>query len=245
MHQNIKLIVESDYDAMSKKAAIFFAQAVKENPNGSFGFATGSTPIGLYKELVRMYKEGGLDFSGISTYNLDEYYPIARDCEESYFYFMREHLFDHVNVNPNNMFLPDGTAPDSAVESLNYEKKLDDCGGLTVQILGIGMNGHIAFNEPAESFEVNTRLVPLAEETIDVNSKHFPDPADIPHHAITMGIRSIMMSKNILLMANGKAKADIMRDALLGPVTPLVPASILQLHPSVTVILDKEAGCRL
>ena len=245
MHHNIQLKIETDYAAMSQEGAKIFAEAIKNHPKGAFGFATGDTPKGLYKELVRMHKEEGLDFSGITTFNLDEYHPINRESEHSYYYFMNKHLFSQVNVDPSNVFIPDGNAVDPKLESKEYESKIHSSGGIVMQILGIGLNGHIGFNEPSQSFEAHTRHVPLAEMTINSNVKHFSNPDDMPLHAITMGIRTIMMAKHILLLANGAAKSSILRDALLGPVTPLVPASALQLHPSVIVVADKEAAALL
>jgi len=239
----IKLEIEKDYDALSSKAAKIFADCIKENPNGAFGFATGSSPIGLYKELVRMHKEDGLDFSGVSAFNLDEYHPLAQDSKHSYHYFMREHLFDHINIK--NTYIPNGMATDADAECFDYQTKIKATGGIAMQILGIGTNGHIGFNEPSDCFEANTRLVPLAEATIKANSQHFDSPDDVPRHAITMGIKDIMMAKKIILIANGTSKASIIRDAFYGPITPLVPASALQLHPCVTVILDKEAASQL
>lgn len=245
MQPNIKLEIETNYNAMSKKGAQIFAQKLKENPKGTFGFATGSTPIGVYEELVRMHKKEGLDFSGITTFNLDEYYPIKRESEHSYNYFMQKQLFGQVNIDQSRIFLPNGEAQDPEAEAQEYEKKIHKSGGFVVQILGIGLNGHIGFNEPSESFAAETRQVPLAEITINANAKHFPNPDEMPRHAITMGIRSIMMAKHIMLLANGEAKAAILRDSLLGPITPLVPASVLQLHPSVVVVSDKEAASLL
>jgi len=245
MHRNIRLEIENDYAAMSQKGAQIFAKAIKEHPQGAFGFATGDTPIGLYQELIRMHKEEGLDFSGVTTFNLDEYYPISRESEHSYYYFMYQNLFGQINVNPPNIFIPDGSAKDPKSESDAFESKIDSSGGIVMQILGIGMNGHIGFNEPSQSFEAYTRHVPLAEMTVNSNAKHFSNPDEMPLHAITMGIRTIMMAKHILLLASGAAKGAILRDALLGPITPLVPASALQLHPSVIVVADKEAAALL
>jgi len=242
MHPNIRLEIANDYAAMSQKGAQFFSQTMKDNPQGAFGFATGSTPIGLYNELVKMHKDGTLDFSGITTFNLDEYHPITRESDQSYYYFMQQNLFGQVNVDPSRVFIPSGTATDPVTECRKYEARIDSSGGIVMQILGIGLNGHIGFNEPSDSFEADTRHVPLAEMTISSNARFFEKPEDVPRHALTMGIRSIMMSKHILLLVNGAAKGNILRDALLGPITPLVPASVLQLHPSVTVVTDKEAA---
>lgn len=245
MYPNIKLVVENDYKAMSRKAAQVFAEAIRQQPRNAFGFATGSTPIGMYSELVSMHENEGLDFSGITTFNLDEYYPIAADSDQSYHYFMQEHLFSKVNVDQSKVNVPDGKAADAAAEAKAYEAAMVSAGGIEMQILGIGLNGHIGFNEPSESFGADTRYVPLAEVTIASNARNFASPADVPRHAITMGIRSIMMARTVLLMANGNAKANILRDSLQGPITPLVPASVLQLHPSVIVMADKEAAALL
>ena len=242
---NININVEQDYQSLSRKAAQIFAQKIKENPTAAFGFATGSSPIGMYKELVRMHKEEGLDFSGITAFNLDEYHPISRESEHSYYYFMQEHLFSHVNINQSKINIPDGTAKDIEAECRNYEAKITEAGGIVAQILGIGLNGHIGFNEPAEYFESKTRYAPLAEVTLKANAQHFNNPDDMPRNALTMGIKAIMMAKNIILLANGEAKASIIKDALTGAITPLVPASALQLHPSVSVVLDKEAAALL
>lgn len=239
----ITIEIEKDYDSLSIKAAKLYAECIRENSDGAFGFATGSSPIGMYKELVRLHKEEGLDFSRISAFNLDEYHPIAQDSKHSYYYFMQEHLFDHVNIK--NTYALNGMAVDADAECWYYQDKLRATGGMAMQLLGIGTNGHIGFNEPSDSFEANTRLIPLAEATIKANSQYFDNPSDIPRHAMTMGIRDIMMAKKILLIANGIGKASIVRDAFYGPITPLVPASALQLHPSVTVVLDKEAASQL
>lgn len=240
---HIRIEIEDDYDAMSKKAAQIFVDRVKNKPDGSYGFATGSTPIGMYQELIRMHKEEGADFSQITTFNLDEYHPISKESEHSYYHFMHEQLFNHVNLG--RVFLIDGKASDPAFEAQMYEGNIYETGGIEMQILGIGVNGHIGFNEPCESFEANARCVALSDITIESNARHFASADDVPRHAITLGIRSIMLSRQVLLLANGGAKAAILRDAFYGPITPLVPASILQLHPSVIVVVDKEAAASL
>ena len=245
MQTNVRIAVENDYEAMSRKAAQIFAGKMKEFPNGAFGFATGSSPIGMYRELVRMHREEGLDFSGITSFNLDEYHPISPENDQSYYYFMQEHLFKHVNINPSKINIPNGLAEDVEKECRDYEAKINEAGGIVAQILGIGLNGHIGFNEPSESFEAESRYVPLAEMTIKANVSKFSNPDEMPRHALTMGIRTIMMSKHIILIASGAAKASIIRDAFKGPITPLVPASALQLHPSVDLVADKEAAAAL
>jgi glucosamine-6-phosphate deaminase len=242
MHSNIRLEIEADYEAMSQKAAALFSRALRKKPQGVFGFATGSTPIGMYKELIRLHEEEGLDFSGITTFNLDEYHPISRESDKSYYYFMMASLFDYVNIDPDRVYVPDGMAEDVERECLLYEAKMEAAGGIDAQILGIGHNGHIGFNEPSQRFSTNTKHVALKEMTITNNARFFENADEVPRHAITMGIRSIMMARHILLLANGAAKAEILRDALTGPITPLVPASVLQLHPSVTLVADEAAA---
>jgi len=245
MHPNVNLIVEPDYASMSKRAAEIFAQVLRENPNGAFGFATGGTPEGMYKELISMHNNDDLDFSEITTFNLDEYHPIARDISQSYYYVMQENLFRHVGISEEQINIPDGTAPDPLEECHAYEQKLWDSGGIDMQILGIGHNGHIGFNEPSDSFAANTNYTILKESTIENNARFFSKAEEVPRHAITMGIRSIIMARSILLLCSGAAKAEILRDALQGPITPLVPASALQLHPNVIVVADKEAASLL
>lgn len=242
MHANIELIVEAGYGQMCERAAEIFAEAVREKPDGVYGFATGGTPVGMYKKLIEMYKNGELDFSRVTAFNLDEYYPIGRANVQSYYYFMRENLFSHININPENTNIPSGEAKDANAECAAYDKKIEGMGGIDLQLLGIGANGHIGFNEPAESFSTRTAYVPLAEITVQSNARFFESAGDVPRHALTMGIRNIMMSRRILLLANGEGKAAILRDALNGPVTPLVPASALQLHGHVTVVADKAAA---
>jgi len=242
MHPNIQIIIEADYEAMSRKGAQLFAEAMRAKPNSVFGLPTGSTPEGLYKELVRMHKDEGLDFSAVTTFNLDEYYPIERESEQSYYHYMQKHLFGHVNAGESRINIPNGKAEDASKEAAAYEEAIESAGGIDLQILGIGMNGHIGFNEPADSFGADTRHVPLTEITIASNARFFASADEVPRHAVTMGMRSIMTAKRIILMASGEGKAGILRDSFLGPVTPLVPASVLQLHPNVIVLADKDAA---
>ena len=239
---NVKVYVEETYEGMSRKAASIFSEELLDNPNGTYGFATGSTPIGLYKQLIKKYKSGELDFKDMITFNLDEYYPIKKDNEQSYDYFMHSNLFNHINVDPYNIFIPNGEADDPIEECLDYERTLELNLGIDFQILGIGENGHIGFNEPADYFTSYTNYVELTESTINANARFFDNIEDVPTHAITMGIKTIMQSKKILLLANGSKKSDILLQALLGKITPKVPASILQLHRDVNVVVDKEAS---
>ena len=245
MRGNLRIELAEDYADMSKKAADIFADFMRANLKGGFGFATGGTPVGLYEELVKKNERGELDFREITTFNLDEYYPIKNDNPQSYHYFMHEKLFSKVNVDPEKINIPNGETENVIEECKEYEARIIACGGIICQILGIGVNGHIGFNEPSDSFGADIRRVDLASETIKANVKYFGHPNLMPRQAITMGIRSIMMAKNILLLASGASKAGILWDALMGPITPSVPASVLQLHRSVIVVADKEAGIYL
>jgi len=238
MLRNITLYAEADYTAMSVRAAAIFAEAVKEKPTAVYGFATGSTPEGMYRELAKL-RENGADFSDITTFNLDEYHPIKPSDPQSYAYYMKERVFGPLGITKTN--LPDGTAADPAAECVAYERKLASAGEVAVQILGIGNNGHIGFNEPSDTFACQASHVPLAQATIEANARFFEDASQVPRHALTMGLHAIMMAKRILLLASGEGKAQILAQALTGPITPRVPASILQLHPCVTVVADKTA----
>ena len=242
MLKNFKLHVEKDYASMSQKAAEIFAAAVAHNPNAAYGFATGSTPIGMYEALVHMHKSGKTDLSGITTFNLDEYYPIAPEDPQSYRYFMQQHLFGPLGLQSSKTHVPDGKAPEPIAECKAYEEKIAGAGGINMQILGIGNNGHIGFNEPSETLAATTWLTPLAQSTIDANSRNFASPEDVPRHALTMGMHSIMMARKIILLASGQGKAEILYKALKGPITTYVPASLLQLHRDVTIVADQQAA---
>ena len=242
MLTNFKLFVEKDYPAMSQKAAELFAEAVNANPRGAFGFATGSSPIGMYGALIKLQKNGKTDLSRITAFNLDEYYPI-RSCDpQSYAYFMRQNLFDAIGLPPASTHIPNGEAHDPIAECAAYDEKIARAGGIDTQILGIGLNGHIGFNEPAGTLMAATGYVPLAPATIEANARNFASPKDVPRHALTMGIHSIMMARRIILLASGDSKADILREALCGPITTIVPASLLQLHRDVTIVADQPAA---
>jgi len=242
MLRNFKLYTEKDYTAMSQKAAEVFAEAVKANPNGAFGFATGSTPVGMYEALIQMQREGKVDLRGITAFNLDEYYPIQPDDPQSYAYFMRQNLFDGIGLPASSAHIPGGAAKDPIAECAAYDDKIASAGGIDMQILGIGTNGHIGFNEPAQGLKATTSYEPLAEATIESNSRFFASPEDVPRHALTMGMHTIMMARRIILLANGEGKAGILKEALCGPITTMVPASLLQLHQDVTVIIDEAAA---
>lgn len=238
----MRIIVTKDYEDMSKKAAAIIAAQVAEKPDCVLGLATGSTPIGTYKNLVEWYENGSLDFSQVRTVNLDEYRGLPRDNDQSYYYFMHDNLFNHVNIDEANTNVPDGTNPDADAECARYEALIASYGGQDLQLLGLGHNGHIGFNEPAQEFDKTTHCVDLQESTIEANKRFFASADDVPKQAYTMGIGTIMKAKKILVVANGEGKADIVAKAFFGPVTPEVPASILQFHPNVTIVVDE--GCR-
>lgn len=241
----MRIIVTKDYEDMSKKAAAIIAAQVAEKPNCVLGLATGSTPIGTYKNLVEWYENGSLDFSQVRTVNLDEYRGLPRDNDQSYYYFMHDNLFNHVNIDEANTNVPDGTNPDADAECARYEALITSYGGQDLQLLGLGHNGHIGFNEPAQEFDKTTHCVDLQESTIEANKRFFASADDVPKQAYTMGIGTIMKAKKILVVANGEGKADIVAKAFFGPVTPEVPASILQFHPNVTIVVDEAAASKL
>lgn len=222
-------------------AAEYIARQIRTKPDCVLGLATGSTPIGTYQNLVRFYQEGSLNFSQVKIFNLDEYKGLSGNNAQSYRYFMQEHLFRHVNIKPENTFIPDGTQTDADAECRRYEETIASLGGIDLQLLGLGHNGHIGFNEPSDSFAKATHCVDLAPSTINANKRFFEREEDVPRQAYTMGIGTIMSARKIILLVCGPDKADILRRALYGPVTPRLPASILQFHPDVTVIADEAA----
>lgn len=237
--------VFNDYEEMSRRAARHVAAAIRQKPDLVLGLATGSTPVGLYRELVRLFRKGELDFSRVTTFNLDEYYGLSASHEQSYHYFMQEHLFRHVNVALERIHIPDGQATDIQAECARYEQLLAEAGWVDLQILGIGGNGHIGFNEPGTDFGASTHLIELAPATIQANARFFKSPEDVPRRAISMGIKTIMRSREIILLASGRDKAEAIRAAIEGPVTNQVPASVLQLHPNVRVMIDQAAAALL
>lgn len=241
----MRIIVEEDYESMSKRAALFVASQVILKPDSVLGLATGSTPLGMYKELIEMYQRSEVDFSEVITFNLDEYYQLPHDDAQSYHYFMKENFFKHINIKEYNTHLPDGMAADIEEECRKYERAIESSGGIDLQVLGIGENGHIGFNEPAEKLNVYTGLVNLTEETIKVNSRFFSSVEEVPTKAITVGMGTILKAKRIILLASGEKKAEAIRDTVNGHVTTQVPSSFLQLHPDVTLILDKAAASLL
>lgn len=237
----MRLYRAKDYDDLSRKAGNIIASLVTLKPDCVLGLATGSTPIGTYKELIAKYESGDLDFSEVRTANLDEYRGLARDNDQSYYYFMHENLFKHVNVKEENTNIPDGSVPDAEKEGQRYDQIIRDLGGVDLQLLGLGHNGHIGFNEPADEFPKGTHCVDLQESTIEANKRFFASIDDVPRQAYTMGIGTIMNAKKVLLIVSGADKAEILAKVLTGPVTPQVPASILQMHPDVVVVADEAA----
>lgn len=237
----MRMIQTKDYNSASKAAANLIAAQIIMKPNCVLGLATGSTPIGTYAQLIKKQQEGELDFSCVSSVNLDEYKGLSPENDQSYRYFMNEHLFNHVNIKPENTFVPDGLEPDSEKACADYNQIIKERGGIDLQLLGLGLNGHIGFNEPAEIFEKETHCVDLSESTIQANARFFASIGEVPKQAYTMGIKTIMQAKRVVLIATGQAKAQIVKDAFYGPVTPHVPASILQLHNNITIICDNEA----
>lgn len=241
----MRVVTARDYDQMSRKAAYIFAAQLVRKPDSVLGLATGDTPKGLYRELVRMYREGDIDFSSASSFNLDEYVGLRPDDPQSYRHYMREQLFSRVNIRPESTSVPDGTAGDLEAECVRYESALRRAGGADIQVLGLGTDGHIGFNEPDQEFPAATRIVRLDESTIEANSRFFRSREEVPTMAITMGIGTIMSARSIVLLASGRSKAEPVRGMVRGPITPRLPASVLQLHPDVTVILDEEAASLL
>lgn len=241
----MKIYKAKDYKDMSRKAANIISAQVIMKPNCVLGLATGSTPIGTYDQLVEWYNKGDLDFSEVTTVNLDEYKGLPRTNDQSYYYFMHQHLFDHVNIDPERTNVPNGMEPDAEKECGRYEELIRSLGGVDLQLLGLGHNGHIGFNEPGEAFEKETHCVDLTESTIEANKRFFASADDVPKQAYTMGIKTIMQAKKILIVVNGENKADIVERAFFGPVTPEVPASILQLHNDVTLVGDEAALAKI
>jgi len=236
----MQFIKTQTYEELSKKAAAIIAAQVTLKPNCVLGLATGSSPVGAYKNLAKAYENGELDFSAVTSVNLDEYVGLDGTNDQSYRYFMENNLFKFINIKKENTYVPNGKAADLKAEGEAYDKMIKDFGGIDLQLLGIGLDGHIGFNEPDTFFTKETHEVVLDESTIKANARFFEDESQVPKTAITMGMMSIMNAKKILLIANGAAKKDIVEKAFFGPITPEVPASILQLHPDVTVIFSEN-----
>ena len=237
----MRVIVCENYDEMSREAAKIIESIVTLKPNCVLGLATGSTPVGMYKILSEKCKAGELDFSSVKSYNLDEYYPISPDNDQSYRYFMNENLFNHINIDKSNTFVPNGQATDIEKECKEYDEMISKMGGADIQVLGIGNNGHIAFNEPDAELVAGTHVTGLTQSTIEVNSRFFASIDDVPTKAVTMGMASIMKAKKIMLLASGKAKHDVVKKLLDDKLTTSNPATLLKLHNDVVIICDKDA----
>lgn len=231
----------ADYHDMSRKAANIISAQIIMKPDCVLGLATGSSPVGTYKQLIKWYEKGDLDFSKVTSINLDEYKGLSPDSDQSYRYFMNNNLFDHINIDKSRTFVPNGLESDARKACNDYNNIIANSGGIDLQLLGLGHNGHIGFNEPGEAFEKETHCVNLTESTIEANKRFFASEADVPRQAYTMGIKNIMQAKKILVIVSGESKAAILKEVLYGPITPAVPASILQLHNDVTIVADEAA----
>ncbi|MDO8549162.1 MAG: glucosamine-6-phosphate deaminase [Ignavibacteria bacterium] len=239
------VIIKKNYEEMSSEAAKIVADRLRKKPNLVLGLATGSTPLGMYKELIRMNKEEGLDFSKVTTFNLDEYVGLPPSHDQSYHYFMYENFLNHINIDKRFTHVPHGMAKDITAFCEWYENRIKELGGIDIQILGIGANGHIAFNEPGSSLGSRTRIKTLTGKTRKDNARFFEKMDEVPKYAITMGVGTVMDSKEILLLANGENKANAVKAAVEGPVTAMCPASVVQMHREVFVLLDKKAASKL
>lgn len=237
----MRVIVCKNYEEMSAQAAKLVASQITLKPDSVLGLATGSTPVGMYQRLVEMYENNELDFSGVTTFNLDEYYPISRDNRQSYYYFMNENLFSKVNIRSDKCYIPNGETQDPEYECQRYENLIKEAGGIDLQILGIGQNGHIGFNEPDENLNCSTHLTGLTENTIEANSRFFEKKEDVPVYALTMGIAEILKSRKIVLLASGKNKSKAVKELLTEAINTLIPATMLKVHPDVVLICDEEA----
>ncbi len=241
----MEIIVKDSVEEMSKCAARVVARALNAKPNAVLGLATGATPLGLYKELVRMHKDEGLDFSQVTTFNLDEYVGLTQNHPQSYHYFMHENFFKHINIPKQNIYIPSGTTDNYEAFCSWYEQRIRDCGGIDLQLLGIGSDGHIAFNEPSSSLGSRTRIKTLAQQTIEDNARFFDTLDQVPIYAITMGVGTILEARKIILLASGKNKAGAVAAAVEGPVTSMITASALQLHRDTICVIDHEAASSL
>jgi glucosamine-6-phosphate deaminase len=241
----VEIIISETYEEMSRAAAGVVRRTLNCKPNAVLGLATGSTPLLVYRELARMHREEGLDFSQVTTFNLDEYVGLGKSEPQSYHHFMQENLFSQINIPPQNIYIPSGTTDNYEAFCAWYEQRIEECGGIDLQILGIGSDGHIAFNEPSSSLGSRTRIKTLARQTIEDNARFFDKPEDVPIYAITMGVGTILEARKILLLANGEHKAEAIAAAIEGPVTSMVTASALQLHPDVEFYLDRDAARNL
>lgn len=237
----MRIIVCENYAEMSEKAAKMFVSQVMLKPKSVLGLATGSTPIGLYDNLIKYNKNGEIDFSEVTSFNLDEYYPLAPDNDQSYRYFMNEHLFNHVNIDKSKTYVPSGMCEDPDKECKDYEALIEEKGGIDIQLLGIGLNGHIGFNEPAKDLCAVTHVTELTQSTIEANSRFFADISEVPTKALTMGMGSILKAKKIVMLISGKNKHEVLTKLLNDEITTEVPATLLKVHPDVVIICDKDA----
>ena len=237
----MRFISCADYTAMSRQAANLISAQVIVKPNCVLGLATGSTPIGTYKQLIEWYNKGDLSFANVRSVNLDEYKGLSGDHDQRYRYFMQNNLFNHVDIDVANTSVPNGKAEDADAECAAYDAHIRELGGIDLQLLGMGHNGHIGFNEPADEFVGPTHVVELAQSTIDANKRFFASEADVPRQALTMGMAAILQARSVVVVVSGEDKAEIVHKAFFGPITPRVPASLLQLHPNVTVVGDEAA----
>ena len=237
----MRFISCADYTAMSRQAANLISAQVIVKPNCVLGLATGSAPIGTYKQLIEWYNKGDLSFANVRSVNLDEYKGLSGDHDQSYRYFMQNNLFNHVDIDVANTSVPNGKAEDADAECAAYDAHIRELGGIDLQLLGMGHNGHIGFNEPADEFVGPTHVVELAQSTIDANKRFFASEADVPRQALTMGMAAILQARSVVVVVSGEDKAEIVHKAFFGPITPRVPASLLQLHPNVTVVGDEAA----
>ena len=241
----MRILVTKSYEEMSMEATKIVAGQMYLKPESVLGLATGSTPLQMYKQLIAVHETVGLDFSRARSFNLDEYIGLDPENPQSYHYFMQQNFFSRINIKPENIYIPNGMAEDIEAEGKYYDSLIDQMGGIDLQVLGIGQNAHIGFNEPDVKFEATTHKVKLDEETIQANARFFADAEEVPRYAISMGIKTIMLARKVILLANGRNKAEAVCKAVCGSVSPAAPASILQLHRDVTVIVDQEAAAKL
>ena len=237
----MRIIAAKDYDHMSRQAANLISAQVLLKPDSVLGLATGSSPIGTYQQLIEGYKKGDVDFSRVKSVNLDEYVGLDLSSDQSYVYFMRHNLFDHINIDLDNTNVPCGVNPNAEEECARYDALIQSYGGIDLQLLGLGPNGHIGFNEPDDDFPKGTHKVALTDATIQANKRFFEKEEDVPRYAYTMGIRDIMQARRVVMVVSGAGKAEIVKQAFCGPITPHVPASILQLHQDFTLVADEAA----
>lgn len=238
----MNIIVASNYETLSDTAAKMVVEVINQKPNAVIGLATGSTPIGLYEKLIAYHKKKSVDFSNVTSFNLDEYVGLSEDHPQSFRYFMNNNFFNHINISPKNTHIPNGMAKDIVLECKNYDAMLEASNRIDIQILGIGTNGHIGFNEPSDALIAGTHVATLAKETIKANSRFFNTISEVPTKAITMGIGNIMKAKKIVLLASSSEKSNIIKELLNDKVTTQIPVSLLKIHPDVTIIVDEPAG---